>query len=175
MSCNRVLCAPLLRSALNAIAPSSPVPVPATAPVDVFPRRSPQRSVITVEDRKNLDFLPFTTINLALDTYYEYNFNDPVGRVNLLRAYDVLSNEIQPQSSEPRLRTRTRRCRWTPLGRPARSAIRASHRYLAGQSCERTAAGNLSQHFLVPTAPYVAHVGKGLTVDFRQVGKFHRH
>ena len=27
-----------------------------------------------------------------VDTYYEYNFNDPVGRVNLLRAYDVSSN-----------------------------------------------------------------------------------
>ncbi len=27
-------------------------------------------------------------------SYYEYNFNAPVGRVNLLRAYDVLSNNI---------------------------------------------------------------------------------
>jgi len=32
------------------------------------------------------------TLNYFLDGYYEYNFNNPVGRVNDLRAYDVLSN-----------------------------------------------------------------------------------
>lgn len=32
------------------------------------------------------------TINYLLDGYYEYNFNNPIGRVNDLRAYDVLSN-----------------------------------------------------------------------------------
>lgn len=32
------------------------------------------------------------TLNYYLDGYYEYNFNNPVGRVNNLRAYDVLSN-----------------------------------------------------------------------------------
>lgn len=46
------------------------------------------------EDRSTLDFMRNTTINLYLDTYYSYNFNQPVGRVNLLRAYDVLSNEF---------------------------------------------------------------------------------
>ena len=49
---------------------------------------------LTRQDRSLLDFLRNTTINLGLDTYYEYNFNNPVGRVNLLRAYDVLSNEF---------------------------------------------------------------------------------
>jgi hypothetical protein len=47
---------------------------------------------IQKEDREILDFLRETTINVGLDGYYEYNFNHPVGRVNLLRAYDVLSN-----------------------------------------------------------------------------------
>ncbi len=46
------------------------------------------------EDRKTLDFLRDTTIDLGLDGYYAYNFNSPVGRVNLLRAYDVLSNNF---------------------------------------------------------------------------------
>ena len=40
------------------------------------------------------DFLRGMTINALLDTYYEYNFNDPIGRVNLLRAYDVSSNSF---------------------------------------------------------------------------------
>lgn len=32
------------------------------------------------------------TLNYLLDGYYEYNFNNPIGGVNDLRAYDVLSN-----------------------------------------------------------------------------------
>jgi hypothetical protein len=55
---------------------------------------STQQATITPQDRKNLDFLRDTTINVALDGYYEYNFNAPIGRVNLLRAYDVLSNSF---------------------------------------------------------------------------------
>jgi hypothetical protein len=34
------------------------------------------------------------TLNYYFDGYYEYNFNAPVGRVNDLRAYDVLSNSF---------------------------------------------------------------------------------
>ncbi|HVO61802.1 MAG TPA: outer membrane beta-barrel protein, partial [Terriglobales bacterium] len=52
------------------------------------------QSLVQGEDRKALEFLRDTTINLGLDTYYAYNFNAPVGRVNLLRPYDVLSNEF---------------------------------------------------------------------------------
>ncbi|MDE3154645.1 MAG: porin [Acidobacteriota bacterium] len=39
-------------------------------------------------------FLAGTTFGVDLDGYYEYNANDPVGRVNLLRAYDVTSNSF---------------------------------------------------------------------------------
>jgi Putative beta-barrel porin-2, OmpL-like. bbp2 len=34
------------------------------------------------------------TLNFDLDGYYGFNFNHPVGRVNLLRAYDVLSDSF---------------------------------------------------------------------------------
>ena len=53
-----------------------------------------QAATLTTDDRKSLDFLNTTTINVTLDGYYAYNFNHPIGRVNLLRAYDVLSNEF---------------------------------------------------------------------------------
>ncbi|MGZ4853762.1 MAG: outer membrane beta-barrel protein, partial [Candidatus Angelobacter sp.] len=49
---------------------------------------------LSKEDRSVLDFLRGTTINGALDGYYGYNFNQPLGRVNLLRAYDVSSNSF---------------------------------------------------------------------------------
>ena len=35
-----------------------------------------------------------TTINVAFDGYYGYNFNAPIGRTTLLRAYDVSSNSF---------------------------------------------------------------------------------
>jgi hypothetical protein len=35
-----------------------------------------------------------TTFNVALDGYYSYNFDHPIGRVNLLRAYTVSSNSF---------------------------------------------------------------------------------
>ena len=55
---------------------------------------APPSASLGGEDRKTLDFLRNTTINLGIDGYYAYNFNRPVGRVNLLRAYDVLSNNF---------------------------------------------------------------------------------
>jgi hypothetical protein len=45
-------------------------------------------------DRPILDYLRGATLNFALDEYYSFNFNNPVGRVNAFRAYDVLSNNI---------------------------------------------------------------------------------
>jgi hypothetical protein len=51
-------------------------------------------ATLTTDDRKILDFLHGATINVNVDTYYEYNFNHPYDEVNLLRAYDVLSNNF---------------------------------------------------------------------------------
>ena len=53
---------------------------------------APESAVLSPEDRSILNYLKGTTINVSLDAYYDYNFNDPIGRVNLLRAYDVSSN-----------------------------------------------------------------------------------
>src|SRR5262249_40086038 len=61
----------------------------ASAPSKITPAQDKQYAA---EDRAVLDFLRDTTINLTIDGYYSYNFNHPIGRVNLLRAYDVLSN-----------------------------------------------------------------------------------
>jgi len=68
----------------NAQLTSSAQPQPASA----------ENSTLGPRDRQTLDFLRDTTINIGLDGYYEYNFNNPIGRVNLLRAYDVLSSSF---------------------------------------------------------------------------------
>jgi len=80
---------------LQSISSSSPVSVPVRPSpqfAEADPQTDPQK--LLPEDRKNLQFLRDTTLNLTVDGYYAYNFNHPVGRVNLLRAYDVLSNEF---------------------------------------------------------------------------------
>ena len=53
---------------------------------------SQTNAVLSADDRGVLDYLKGTTINASIDGYYDWNFNRPVGRVNLLRAYDVSSN-----------------------------------------------------------------------------------
>lgn len=45
-------------------------------------------------DAPTLSFFRGTTLNFGIDGYYGYNFNAPIGRVNLLRAYDVTSNSF---------------------------------------------------------------------------------
>jgi hypothetical protein len=57
-------------------------------------QNQPASQTLTSDDRKILDYLKGTTINVGIDGYYDYNFNAPVGRVNVLRAYDVLSNNF---------------------------------------------------------------------------------
>ena len=50
--------------------------------------------VLQPSDAPTLSFFRGTTLNFVVDGYYGYNFNEPIGRVNLLRAYDVSSNSF---------------------------------------------------------------------------------
>jgi hypothetical protein len=122
-----------------------------------------------VAAQKGLDFLRDTTINLSLDGYYEYNFNAPVGRVNLLRAYDVLSNNFNLNQAslifdhEPdvtagrrfgaRLDLQYGQATDTLQGNPANEPRPAIYR-------------NIFQAY----GTYVANVGRGLTIDFGKWG-----
>ncbi len=69
----------------QAQAPAAAATAAAAAAGTVPPPASP--SVVA-------DLLHGFTINALLDGYYEYNTNDPIGRVNYLRAYDVSSNSF---------------------------------------------------------------------------------
>ncbi len=126
-------------------------------------------ATLSPEDRSVLDFFHNATLNFAFDGYYEYNFNQPIGRVNLLRAYDVTSNSfsinqanvILEQAPDP------------SAGR--RFGGRIDLQY--GQATETLQGG--AQNELRPQVyrnlwqaygTYVAPVGKGLTVDFGKWG-----
>ena len=120
---------------------------------------------LSAEDRWTLDFLRETTVNLYLDTYYDYNFNAPVGRVNLLRAYDVLSNNFSLNQAAVIFD------REPDPGQGHRWGGRLDLHF--GQATD-TLQGNpnneprpdIYRNVFQAYGTYVAPVGKGLTLDF---------
>jgi hypothetical protein len=64
------------------------------APQDPAPQAQLNSTPATPSTQRHseYDLLRGTTVNFLVDGYYAWNFNDPIGRVNLLRAYDVSSN-----------------------------------------------------------------------------------
>jgi len=127
------------------------------------------RASLTAEDRKTLDFLRDSTINLGLDGYYAYNFNHPVGRVNLLRAYDVLSNNISLNQASVIFE------RGPDLSSGRRFGGRLDLQF--GQATD-TLQGNpaneprpqIYRNIFQAYGTYIAPVGKGLIVDFGKWG-----
>jgi Putative beta-barrel porin-2, OmpL-like. bbp2 len=123
---------------------------------------------INAADRGILNYLHGATLNFAVDEYYEYNFNDPVGRVNALRAYDVLSNNISLNQADLVFE----RAPDVDGGRPF--GLRLDLQY--GQATD-TLQGNpaneprpaIYQNIYQAYGTYVVPIGNGLTVD---VGKF---
>jgi hypothetical protein len=119
----------------------------------------------TAEDRTVLDYLKGTTINAMVDGYYAYNFNDPVGRVNLLRAYDVLSNAFSLNQAD----VIVERAPDITAGR--RYGARLDLQF--GQATA-TLQGNpqneprpdIYRNIFQAYGTYVVPVGSGLTVDF---------
>lgn len=76
--------------------PATPQPVPG-APITAPATPAAQQPTTEQATSPIASVLPATlpggaTLNYTLDGYYEFNFNQPPGRVNDLRAYDVLSN-----------------------------------------------------------------------------------
>ena len=113
-------------------------------------------------------FLAGTTVNVNLDGYYGYNFNRPVGRVNLLRAFDVLSNSFSLNQANVVIE----RAPDVQAGR--RFGARLDLQYgPAAESAQGNPANESRPQAFRPIwqayGTYVAPIGHGLTVDF---GKF---
>ncbi len=138
-----------LESRLNPSPPAPVLPAPAAKEVPT-PAADP---------------LGGTTVSAAIDGYYGFNFNRPVGRDNLLRAYDVTSNSfslnqadlIVENAPDPehgkrwgaRLDLQFGQATQTLQGNPANEPRPEIYR-------------NIFQAY----GTYVFALGKGLTVDF---------
>ena len=116
-----------------------------------------------------LGFVSGTTFNFYFDGYYGYNFNRPVGRVNLVRANDVLANNFTLNQ--------------VGLILERAPDVAGGRRYggrvdlMFGQNTETLQGGaqneprpQVYRNLFQAYGTYVFPVGSGLTVDF---GKFY--
>jgi hypothetical protein len=149
--------------AMAATAAATLVPTPAqSAPLETT------KEHLIAGDRAILDYLHGATLNFALDEYYEYNFNRPVGRVNSLRAYDVLSNNISLNQADLVFERAPDAGAGHPFG------VRLDLQF--GQATD-TLQGNpaneprpqIYRNIFQAYGTYVAPLGNGLTLD---VGKW---
>ena len=105
------------------------------------------------------------TLNYMLDGYYGYNFNQPPGRVNDLRAYDVLSNAFSINQADVVFELAP------DVAAKRRYGVRLDLQF--GQATE-TLQGNPSnearpeiyRNIFQAYGTYVVPIGKGLNVDF---------
>ena len=155
-------------SSLNGTEPSLPASSLAQPSISDTAVSSPSPEVFAAADRALLDYLRGTTINFAIDTYYGYNFNHPVGRVNALRAYDVLSNNISLNQANVIFE------RAPDLENGRRYGARIDLQF--GQATD-TLQGNpaneprpqIYRHILQAYGTYILPVGNGLSLD---IGKW---
>lgn len=151
----------------NPPGPPSAQAQPVTTPQAAAP--APTNSPVTAATNAVANALGSgTTLSFYLDTYYEYNFNQPIGRVNLLRAYDILSNAFSINQADAIIEN---------AADPAagkRWGVRVDLQY--GQATQ-TLQGNpaneprpeIYRSIFQAYGTYIAPIGKGLTID---IGKF---
>ena len=111
------------------------------------------------------DLLRGTTVNFQVDGYYSYNFNAPIGRANLLRAYDVLSNAFSLNQANVVIENAPDPANGKPFG--ARLDLQWGQ---ATETLQANAANELRPEIyraiFQAYGTYVIPVGTGITVDF---------
>ena len=136
--------------------PSTPAPEPSSVA---------QVPSTTGSPRSGASLLGGTTINFMFDGYYGYNFNNPIGRVNLLRAYDVSSNAFSLNQADVVLENAPDPAHGKRFG------LRLDLQYGQATATLQGNAGNeprpdVYRAIFQAYGTYVLPVGNGLTVDF---------
>jgi Putative beta-barrel porin-2, OmpL-like. bbp2 len=139
--------------------PSSQQAAAATAAVSTSPASThPATSAVQT-------LLSGSTLNFDFDGYYGYNFNRPLGGVNLLRAYDVLSNNFTLAQTGVMVERLADPSQNRPFGYRLDLMWGEDTETLQGSSVNEPrpqAYRNLYQAY----GTYVVPVGTGLTVQF---------
>ena len=100
--------------------------------------------------------------------FYQYNWNRPYDRINLLRAYDTRANVFGIQQAALVVESAPDVDDGPPLRRARRPAVRPGHRDRAGQRANEPRP-DVYRHVWQAYGTYVFPVGRGLQTDF---GKF---
>jgi hypothetical protein len=109
-----------------------------------------------------------TTLNIGFDGYYQYNFNNPIGRVNLLRVYDVSSNAFSLNQASVVLENAPDVANGKRWGARVDLQFGQATATLQGNALNEPRP-DIYRSIFQAYGTYVFPVGKGLTVD---VGKF---
>jgi hypothetical protein len=125
---------------------------------------SSDRAVATAADPAP-NLLGGTTVNILFDGYYGYNFNNPIGRVNLLRGYDVSSNSFSLSQADLVLENAPDPAHGKRFG------LRIDLQYGQATATLQGSASNeprpeVYRNIFQAYGTYVAPLGRGLTIDF---------
>lgn len=129
------------------------------------PAAAGTEAVLSAEDRRTIGFFHETTLDFGVDGYYDYNFNHPIGRVNLLRAYDVSSNSFSINQASAIVEH-------LPQAQPGkRFGGRIDLQF--GQATESTQGSSANElrpqvwrNLYQAYGSYLAPIGSGLEIDF---------
>jgi hypothetical protein len=127
-----------------------------------------QTSTLSADDRDTLDFWRDTTVNVVIDGYYGYNFNRPLGGINLLRPYDVLSNSFSLNQASVVFEHAPKVEEGRRFGARLDLMFGQATETLQGSAVNELRP-QVFRHVWQAYGSYVAPLGEGLTVDF---GKF---
>ena len=122
-------------------------------------------ALLSADDRSVLDYLKGTTINVSIDGYYDWNFNRPVGRVNLLRAYDVSSNAFSLNQAAVIFERAPDVAAGRRYGARLDLQFGQATATLQGNPLNEPRP-NIYRNIFQAYGTYVVPVGSGLTVDF---------
>ena len=126
-------------------------------------------SALSEVDRSILDYLKGNTVNFTFDGYYGYNFNAPVGRVNLLRAYDVLSNTFSVNQADVIFEHPTDVANGHRFGMRLDLQFGQATATLQGNPANEPRP-DIYRNIFQAYGTYVLPIGRGLTVDFGKWG-----
>ena len=106
-----------------------------------------------------------TTFNFLIDGYYGYNFNSPIGRANLLRAYDVTSNAFSLNQATVVIENAPDPARGKRYGARLDLQFGQATATLQGSAANEPRPA-IYRNIFQAYGTYVFPVGSGLTVDF---------
>jgi hypothetical protein len=147
-------------TAPNAAAPSNSSAQPAPSGAASTQSSTPNRSPFSFSDG--------TTLNFDLDGYYGYNFNHPLGGVNLLRANDPLSNSFSLNQAVVMVERSPDQSAGRRLGYRLDLMFGQQTEILQGSTVNEPRP-QVYRNIFQAYGTYVAPIGSGVQIDF---GKF---